>query len=71
MARVSHVALMMEAAGTYENSVKFCYTTQVNIPEDSHLYIHHYENRKSCIVVNICVALVDFDVNGDFFCSCL
>jgi hypothetical protein len=31
------IALMMEAASTYETSVNFCQTTRRNNPEDSRL----------------------------------
>jgi hypothetical protein len=32
------IALMMEAAGTFETSVNFYQTKRCNIPEDSHLH---------------------------------
>jgi hypothetical protein len=36
------IALMMEAASTFETSVNFYQTTWLNIPEDSHLHIINY-----------------------------
>jgi hypothetical protein len=41
------IALMMEAASTFETSVIFYQTTRRNIPEDSHLYTGRRENPKS------------------------
>jgi hypothetical protein len=35
---ISTIALMMEAASTFETSVKFYKTIRCNNPEDSHLY---------------------------------
>jgi hypothetical protein len=39
------VALMMEAAGTFETSVNFYQTTLRNIPEDSHLVLNIFMAR--------------------------
>jgi hypothetical protein len=41
------VALMMEAARTFETLVNFYQTTLRYIPEDSHLLTHRRENLKS------------------------
>jgi hypothetical protein len=45
------IALMMEAAGTYETLMNFYQTTQCNNPEDSHLDTRCCENLKSHIFV--------------------
>jgi hypothetical protein len=44
------MALMMEAASTYETSVNFYQTTRRNNPEDSHLHSRRRENLKSRIL---------------------
>jgi hypothetical protein len=41
------IALMMEAASTYEMLVNFYHTTWRYSPEDSHLHTCHCENLKS------------------------
>jgi hypothetical protein len=41
------IALMMEAARTYETLVNFYQTTRRYNPEDSHLRTHRRENLKS------------------------
>jgi hypothetical protein len=41
------IALMMEAASTYETSVNFYQTTRRNNPEDSHFHSRRLENLKS------------------------
>jgi hypothetical protein len=44
---------MMEAASTSETSVNVYETTQLNIPEDSHLNPRHRENLKSHLDVRL------------------
>jgi hypothetical protein len=44
------IALMMEAASTFEMSVNFYQTTRRNIPDDSHLHTRRRENLKSHLV---------------------
>jgi hypothetical protein len=46
-ARVLLIALMIEAASTYEMSVSFYQTTRHNNPEDSHLRPCRVENLES------------------------
>jgi hypothetical protein len=41
------LTLMMDAVSASEMSVIIYQTTQCNIPEDSHLYMHCHENLKS------------------------
>jgi hypothetical protein len=41
------IALMMEAASTFETSVNFYQTTRFNNPEDRHLHARRRENLKS------------------------
>jgi hypothetical protein len=41
------IALMMEAARTYETLVHFYQTTRLYNPEDGHLCTHRRENLKS------------------------
>jgi hypothetical protein len=52
---MSLIALMMEAARTFETSVDIDLTTQQYIPEDSELHTRRCENLKSHIfnLVNI------------------
>jgi hypothetical protein len=42
------IALMMEAARTFETLVNFYQTTRRYKPKDSHLCTHRSENLKSC-----------------------
>jgi hypothetical protein len=49
---------MTEAVSTSETSVNFYKTTSRNIPEDSHLHVHRFENLKSLNVLIACVALL-------------
>jgi hypothetical protein len=48
-----HIALMMEAASTFETSVNSYQTTRCNNPEDSHLQTRRRENLKSHIRIAI------------------
>jgi hypothetical protein len=49
----THIALMMETAGTCETSVKFYQSTQHNNPEDSHLHTHRREKLRSHIEMSV------------------
>jgi hypothetical protein len=43
------IALMMEAASTFETSVNFHQTTYSNNPDGSHLYTYHHKNPETTL----------------------
>jgi hypothetical protein len=47
------LTLMMEAVRTSEISMKLYQTTQHNIPEDGHLHVHHCENLRAHLVIDL------------------
>jgi hypothetical protein len=47
------IALMMEAARTYETLVNSYQTTRRYNPDDSHLHTHHRENLKSYLLYTV------------------
>jgi hypothetical protein len=40
------IALIMEAASTFETLVNLCLTIRCNQPEGSYLHVHHRKNLK-------------------------
>jgi hypothetical protein len=51
-------ALKMEAVGSFNILVNFCYTIWHHIPDNSILRGHYYENRESHVLVHIYLSSV-------------
>jgi hypothetical protein len=54
---------MMEAVGSSKISANICKTTWHNIPEDSHLHIHHHENLKDHLIGKHSSAVENFSMS--------